>query len=312
MSSDTDVDASHFHHDRHARCCEGKFANGIIQVTQSMLCTPLAVLWIILVIVTGAIFFFFLCGLELHDARKEEKWLNYSIQALNVLFTYAAIANEPKRARDFIRLWRMRGQDDGMNLEGNVSTEIHDYIPYRHRMFIIINLNLNCIFQYINQTFRAIYWTFEEAQQHVWEVNLFFALSFLCAIIAPIYQYIQEQHVRKEGKAPPGEELSPLQKFMQRTDFSYREVGIESYDYAIRQLNKRLKGQTQMKQEQKKDAKKTDRTAAAGESQLSLYSNSAVDFEANDGTSSNDVLSTLDCDETRANCEVAIGESLPV
>jgi hypothetical protein len=24
------------------------------------------------------------------------------------------------------------------------------------------------------------------------------------------------------------------------------------------------------------------------------------------------VLSTLDCDETRANCEVAIGESLPV
>jgi hypothetical protein len=58
--------------------------------------------------------------------------------------------------------------------------------------------------------------------------------------------------------------------------------------------------------------KKTDRTAAAGESQLSLYSNIAVDFEANDGTSSNDVLSTLDCDETRANCEVAIGESLPV
>lgn len=297
--SDTDAaasdDASHVHNDRHARCCEGKLADGLIQVTQSMLCTPLAVLWIILVIVTGAIFFFFLCGLQLHDDKKEQQWLNYSIQALNLLFTYAAIANEPKRARDFIRLWRMKGRQDGINYEGNVSTEIYDYIPYQHRMFIVINLNLNCIFQYINQTFRAIYWTFEESEQHVLEVNLFFALSFVCALIAPVHQYRMEQRLRKEGKAPPGEELSPIQKFMQRTDFTYRELGVESYDYAMRQLQTSLKWKAQKKQPEKDEAK-TDRTAAAGESQLSLYANSAVDLEANAGN--HDVLSTRDCDET--------------
>ena len=112
------------------QCCEGRVANAIIRVTQGMLWTPLAVLWILLVIVSGAIFFFFMVGLDLNDDEKEEKWLNYSIQVLNVLFTYAAIANEPKRLRDFIRLWRVRGTV-GVDWRGKTSTKIFDYVPYR-------------------------------------------------------------------------------------------------------------------------------------------------------------------------------------
>jgi hypothetical protein len=109
-------------------------------------------------------------------------------------------------------------------------------------------------------------------------VNLFFALSFLCAFIAPIHKYRMEQRLRKEGQAPPGEELSPLQKFMGRVDFSYHELGKESYEYALGELRKRLNSDRVKK---KQDDSKTERTAAAGESQRSFNENNPVDHEAN-------------------------------
>lgn len=221
-------------------CCEGRIANGIIRITQAMLWTPLAVTWIILVIVTGAIFFFFMINVRpLHNDYQAEQWLNYSIQALNVLFTYAAIANEPKRFQQFVRLVRLRGTV-GVDWRGKISNKIFDYIPWWHRFWIVVNLNLNCIFQYVNQTFRIIYFTPELANEHVLEVNLFFALSFICAIIAPLHQMWCERRVRKQGRAPPGQELDPIQKFMGRVDFTYREVAVESYQYAVNQLKRRM------------------------------------------------------------------------
>lgn len=281
VNHDFDVEnpPSHIHHDQHhPQCCEGKCASGTIKVTQAMMWTPLAITWIILVILSGAIFFFFMIqAVELNDDVKEAKWLNYSIQVLNVLFTYAAIANEPKRARDFIRLRRVKGTV-GVDYQGNVSSQIFDYIPYNHRMFIVVNLNLNCIFQYINQTFRIIYFAPELADAHVLEVNLFFALSFLCAIVAPIHQYRQEQRVRRQGRAPPGQELDPIQKFMGRTDWSYRELGVESYAYAMNILRKRM-ANDKKKQQQQNDTT-TDRTASAGESQMSLYPESTNELGA--------------------------------
>jgi len=253
----------------HKQCCEGRVANVIIQVTQAMMWTPLAILWIILVIISGAIFFFFMVGaVPLGHEEKEEKWLNYSIQVLNVLFTYAAVANEPKRLRDFIRLRRMKGTV-GLDWLGNTSTEIFDYVPYYHRMFVVVNLNLNCIFQYINQAFRIVYFTPELAADHVLEVNLFFALSFLCAFVAPIHQYRMEQGVRKEGRAPPGQELDPIQKFVGRADWSYRELGIKGYQFAMNLLKKRMASDDAEKTNTEKDDAQTDRTAVA-DSQMSL------------------------------------------
>ena len=137
-------------------------------------------------------------------------------------------------------------------------------------MFIIVNLNLNCIFQYINQTFRIIYFTPQKAAEHVLEVNLFFALSFLCAIIAPIHQYRMEQRVRREGRAPPGQELDPIQKFMGRVDWSYRDLAIESYQFAMYELKKRMASEREEEMKKNKDDSKTDRTAP--ESYTSLQS----------------------------------------
>lgn len=296
-------------------CCEGRVANGIIKATQAMLWTPLAVLWIILVVISGAIFFFFMVGaIPLDTREQEEKWLNYSIQVLNVLFTYAAIANEPKRLQQFIRLVRIRGTV-GIDWQGNTSSKIFDYIPYCHRMFIVVNLNLNCIFQYINQTFRIIYFTPELANQHVLEVNLFFALSFLCAIIAPIHQYRCEQRVRKHGRAPPGQELDPLQKFMGRVDFSYRELGVESYQYAINQLKKRMVADSwKRRKENEKDDTKTERTTTnMAESQTSLTPCSEVDLgsdEVGDESERNYESQTDNGDESRAGVEVSYNSSL--
>lgn len=274
LQADSDNDGDDDDNYQHAQCCEGRVANVIIKATQAMLCTPLAIIWIILVIISGAIFFFFMVeAIPLDSESKEEKWLNYSIQVLNVLFTYAAVANEPKRARQFIRLLRVRGSV-GIDYQGKTSNEIFDYVPYGHRMFIVVNLNLNCIFQYINQTFRIIYFTPELAAQHVWETNVFFALSFLCAIVAPIHQYRMEQRVRKQGRAPPGQELDPIQRFMGRADYSYRDLGIESYEYAVELLKRRMSLEQRKDSKDKddsnnKDDSKTDRTAVA-DSQFSL------------------------------------------
>ena len=259
-TADISASSSPVHNNRHTQCCEGRLANTIIKVTQAMLWTPLAILWILLVVIVGAIFFFFMVdAIPLDHEEKEEKWLNYSIQALNVLFTYAAVTNQPKRLRDFIRLLRMPRHCIGVDWEGNVSNHIFDYVPYKHRMFVVVNLNLNCIFQFVNQSFRAVYFTPELANEHVLEVNLFFALSFLCAFVAPIYQYRMEQRVRKEGRAPPGQELDPIQKFMGRTDYSYRELGTESYNYAMELLKTRLKRE-HLKYDNEKDDAKTDRS----------------------------------------------------
>ena len=220
---------------RDKSCCEGRLATLIINVTQILMWTPLFIIWMILVVITGALFFFLLIGaIALRSDEKEQEWLNISIQGLNILFTYAAIANEPIRLRALIRQSRMKGTV-GVDYEGNASDKIFDYVHWKDRTAIIIILNLNCIFQFVNQAIRCVYYNAERANDGLKEillVNFFFFLSFFCAGWAPVYQWRAEQQVRKEGRAPPGEELDPLQRFVGKEHYTYKELWHACWSYA--------------------------------------------------------------------------------
>ena len=64
---------------------------------------------------------------------------------------------------------------------------------YRRNNIIII-FNLNCVFQFINQSFRIKYNTFELSNEGI------AILSFACGAIGPLYKWKVEQRVRREGK----------------------------------------------------------------------------------------------------------------
>jgi hypothetical protein len=166
-------------------CCEGRLASGIVTSSQALLSTPLLVLWMLLVTNFGAAFFFLIIEATQLEHPKDQEYLNISIQGLNVMFTYAAIANQPVRLRAMIRLLRLIGTV-GVAHDATVSTQIWDYIPWWHRFSICSILNLNCIFQFINQGFRIQYYSWQlVTHSHLAELwtNLFFVLSFvpLCA-----------------------------------------------------------------------------------------------------------------------------------
>jgi hypothetical protein len=130
----------------------------IVNASQAMLITPLLIIWILLVVIFGAALFFLALGCGPDEYEKHEEYLNFSIQGLNVLFTYAAIANESIRLWALIRLLRVF-ERVGVTHEGNVSEDIFDHVPWIHRFnfIVILTVNLNCIFQYINQGFRIQY-----------------------------------------------------------------------------------------------------------------------------------------------------------
>ena len=207
-------------------CCEGNFWDNVVSFTQGMLAPPIGIVWMVLVVIVGAAFFFLLIGaVPLRPQSEKEKWLNLSIHGLNILFTYAAIANFPGRFRTLLRLMRIKGTV-GINYDRLPSLLIFDHIPWSDRFNIVIILILNCVFQFINQLFRIKYYSFELSNQGIailW-VNLFFVSSFVCAIWAPIYQWREEQKIRREGRAPPGEELDPLQRFTGKEEYTLRDL----------------------------------------------------------------------------------------
>jgi hypothetical protein len=177
---------------KQSTCCS---LRGLVQLFNQPIFQTLVVVWLLLVIVDGAFFFLLLVGwLDLGSTDLNNKWLNLSIQALNVLFTYISIFNLPARAQRFRELCdeeceRQRDMED-----------IFNHLTWRQRVAIIVLLLLNCITQFINQGFRCIYYTFELSAEHVWQCNTFFALSFGTAIFAAIWEGLEERKLRHSGK----------------------------------------------------------------------------------------------------------------
>lgn len=162
---------------------------------------PLIAIWMLLVVVDGAFFFFVMVGA--HNITPEEKAkeaLNWSIQGLNWLFSISAIYTMPWRWANLVHLTcTSRSNKVGLDFYGNPTTQVWFHIPFCHRWIILLLLLSNCVAQYINQIIRLIY--FDHLAAEAWPgvllVNLFFALSFLAGIGAGMYQGWAEKKVRK-------------------------------------------------------------------------------------------------------------------
>jgi hypothetical protein len=198
----------------------------LVQFFEKPIFERLVIVWLILVVVDGAFFFLLLVGwLSLGSTNLNNKWMNLSIQVLNVLFTYISVYNLPGRVQCFRKLlnnkWeRTRDMDD-----------IFNHLTWKQRVGIIVLLLLNCMTQFVNQGFRCAYYSFELSTEHVWEVNTFFALSFGTAIWAAIWEGLEERKLRHSGKytGPP----DALHEFIGEGRFTFRALWAAIYHKLI-------------------------------------------------------------------------------
>jgi hypothetical protein len=163
---------------------------------------------LLLVIGTGALFFFFLMGWQTvcrprTDCEPRNWWYNWSIQALNVCFTYMATVSLPWRATNFIHTLGCgcphRRNDVGHDLYGLPTKDIWFHVPLGRRAGILFVLILNCLTQYANQATRIKYYTYElqdASPGNIW-TNVFFAASFGFAGIGGAWLVYEQGQVRK-------------------------------------------------------------------------------------------------------------------
>jgi len=180
---------------------------GFVDVFEWNCWTYTLVVWIILVVIDGAIFFMLLVRMIVLDTEElQQTWLNNTIQLLCALFTYTALINFPPRMRRLVRLYGDRCENIGnREIRGiSTSTNIFDYLSWQRQHFIVQNLVWNCLFQFVNQVTRIVYWSVELATTFpgtVW-VNLFFALSMICAFIAALCEALGARTLRKNDQGP--------------------------------------------------------------------------------------------------------------
>lgn len=185
-----------------------KCRDSIIDMLDAPFFQCLGIFVLFWVITDGAFFFFLLMGWHAmcepkDDCDPRNWWLNFSIQFLNVLFTYMATVSMTWRCTNLLHLlgWSCpnRAHSEGLDLYGCPTEQIWFHIPRRARIVIMVQLLGNCIAQYINQITRAIFWTYDESDVYpgvLW-TNLFFALSFLLAATGGACVVWQEHKLRK-------------------------------------------------------------------------------------------------------------------
>jgi len=173
----------------------------------------LGLIVLVLVIADGAFFFFLLVGWQAMcrprtDCEPRNFWYNWSIQMLNVLFTYMAVVTIPWRSTHFLHLTNCscphRDNAPGLNLYGVADPDVWFHIPVRRRLGITSLLLGNCVFQFINQGTRFYFYNHELQDSppgNIW-TNVFFVSSFLCAAAAGAWQAYEVVQLRKVH--PPG------------------------------------------------------------------------------------------------------------
>mmetsp|Transcript_8117 Transcript_8117/g.25401 ORF Transcript_8117/g.25401 Transcript_8117/m.25401 type:complete len:268 (-) Transcript_8117:23-826(-) len=161
---------------------------------------------IIIIIVDGAFFFFLLVGWQamctpVMDCQPRNWWYNWSIQLLNVCFTYGALVALPWRLACFAHLFGgARSNEDGRDFYGRPTEETWFHIPLFHRRAINLVFLSNCFFQFANQGTRIYYPTYAAADEfpaNLW-TNLFFILAFLAAGVGAGYLARRETLLRRE------------------------------------------------------------------------------------------------------------------
>lgn len=168
----------------------------------------LGIVVLVLVVADGAFFFFLLMGWQTlcrprTDCNPRNWWYNWSIQMLNVLFTYMAAVSSPWRVANFLHLsgWSCphRSNELGRNLYGLPDPQLWFHLPLSRRLGITLVLLLNCVFQFFNQGTRLYFYNFSDQDTspgNIW-TNVFFAASFICAGIGGVWMGIDAARIRK-------------------------------------------------------------------------------------------------------------------
>ena len=164
----------------------------------------------ILINIDGSFYFFLIIGAQnmcrpRMDCEPRNWWLNFSIQFLNVLFTYLVTISLPWRLSNATHLFVNSGKynrssDAGLDLYGRPTEQIWYHISQSRRRLVVVFLILNSITQYANQASRIIFYTYELSDVfpgNLW-TNLFFLLSILCAAVGGFLQLHAEMGLRKE------------------------------------------------------------------------------------------------------------------
>jgi hypothetical protein len=189
------------------------FRDWILSTLDRPFFQALGLLVLFLVVGTGALFFFFLMGWQTvcrprTDCEPRNWWYNWSIQALNVCFTYMATVSLPWRATNALHTFGWgcphRRNDVGHDLYGLPTHDIWFHVPLFRRGGILVTLILNCLTQYANQATRIKYYTYElqDASPGTIWTNVFFAASFGFAGMGGAWMLYEFGRVRKAH--PPG------------------------------------------------------------------------------------------------------------
>ena len=193
----------------------------------------------ILIVIDGAFFFFLIIGAQnmcrpRTNCNPRNWWYNFSIQFLNVLFTYLATISLPWRLSNAAHLIHVSGRydrssDAGLDLYGRPTEKIWFHISQSRRRLIVVFLILNSLTQYANQASRIIFYSFE--LQNVFPgvlwTNLFFALSMMCAAVGGFLQLHAEMLLRRvhPERFPPSL-LTTLRVYLAKTSSILRRQTI--------------------------------------------------------------------------------------
>jgi Protein of unknown function (DUF2985) len=193
--------------------------DSLLRFLDTPLVQGIGILVLILVILDGAFFFFLLVGWHAMcdtpsraDCDPRNYWYNWSIQVLNVLFTYMNTVSMPWRCTQLIHIMgscppRENAVGHGLYGFGN-DPDIWYWIPLRQRLGITIILLNNCIMQFANQATRIVYSDFDSQNEfpgNVW-TNVFFVASFACGGIGAGWMLYEMGKIREAmpGKFGPG------------------------------------------------------------------------------------------------------------
>lgn len=229
--------------------CGERLRDFILRTLDHPFFQGLGIIVLILVIADGAFFFFLLMGWQTlcrprTDCEPRNWWYNWSIQVLNVLFTYMAVVSIPWRSTNFLHITGCgcprRNNTPGHDLYGRpVDDDIWFYVPLSRRLGITVILLLNCIFQFINQGTRIWYYSFELQDAYpgnLW-TNIFFGLSFIMAGIGGAWLAYEVSLLRKKHPMKFGAGPIELARNFYKQHFGRKRRGSEDDDERIHDAN---------------------------------------------------------------------------
>ena len=144
-------------------------------------------LWLLVVVVSGAILFMVMVGMlnkALPKKSDRDTWFEVTNQILNGLFTAAALYNHPRRCLHLYYLIRYNPQDIIKLREKYCKNGQRKPHEWAHILVVVLLLQLNCIAQY---ALAGLNWGYRRKNRPAIGVGITLFLSFGAAAAAGMY-----------------------------------------------------------------------------------------------------------------------------